>query len=172
MDAPENSVDSPRRRPIRLVTVLLVVLIVVLGYALSEKQRRTARLQAALTDYRAQSHGEMVQVLGGWAPLAWPDDTPLDEVIEEIRAIVGRRSPSLFKDAPIYVDPDALRQAGKTLKSAVKAPPSDDDGELTFRQKLRAVFEPMGLACRVKDGSIVITSRGSADEPTEGESSR
>ena len=172
MDASENSADSPRRRPIRLVTVLLLITIVVLGYALSKQQRRTARLQAALTDYRAQSHGEMVQVLGGWAELDWPDDTPLDEVIEAIRAIMSRRSSTLSKGAPIYVDPDALRQAGKTLKSAVKAPPSDDDGELTLRQKLRAVFEPMGLACRVKDGAIVITSRESADESTEGESSR
>src|SRR4051794_35471041 len=101
MDARENSVDSPRRRPIRFVTVLLLVLIVVLGYALGRTPRRTARLQAALADYRAQFHGEVVEVLGGWAPLDWPDDTPLDEVIERIRAIVSGRSSTLSKPAPI-----------------------------------------------------------------------
>ena len=73
----------------------------------------------------------------------------------------------------IVVDPDGLREAGQTLDSPVKAPPkaAPPAGRCPMRsllghsrKQLRIMLEPLGLAAEVKDGAIVITSRGRVDE--------
>jgi hypothetical protein len=152
---------------IRLGSVLLLVVLVVLGCALIVQQRREERLRAALAAYQSRSQGAIVRIMGDSLPLDWQDDTSLEEVIELISLGTSNRWDSFPKGVPIFVDPVALRQAGKTLKSPVKAPPQDDEEPLTFRLKLRAVLEPLGLACQVKEGALLITSRGTVDEPIE-----
>ena len=72
---------------------------------------------------------------------------------------------------PVLVDPDGLREAGQTLESPVKVPPKDPvtGNPLSIGRQLRIVLEPLGLAVDVKDGAIVITSRGRVEEPAAAE---
>jgi hypothetical protein len=111
--------------------------------------------------------GQIVQVLGGWMPLNLPYGTPLEEAIRQIQTSSSRGwNPVFPKGVPVYVDLDALRRAGKTLKSPMKAPPPDPGNHTyTFRQKLRSVLEPMGLAYEVKDGAIMITTPDAVENP-------
>jgi hypothetical protein len=68
---------------------------------------------------------------------------------------------------PIYVDSEGLREAGQSLDSPVKAPPADRGprSDPPLGEKLRIILEPLGLAAAVKDGVVVITSRGKAARP-------
>jgi hypothetical protein len=157
-------VDSPPRRTIRRSTVLLLLAILVLGYALIREQLKEARLQAALTAYKNRSEGHIISAIGGWFSVDWPEGTTLEDAIDRIKT-VSSRIPSFPKGIPIYVDPDALRRVGKTLKSPVKGLPLDPQRQTTFRQKLQSVLEPMGLAYEVKDGAIMITTPDAIDNP-------
>jgi hypothetical protein len=159
-------VSHPMKR-IRLSTVLLLVVILVLGYVSIEAQRREARLRAALAAYQRRSERHIVSLLsGGWFPIEWPDGTPLEEAIRQITVFTSRSQARHFpKGVPVYVDPNALRRAGKTLKSPMKGLPADPNGAFALRQKLQSVLEPMGLAFEVKDGSILITTPDAIENP-------
>jgi hypothetical protein len=150
-------------RHIRPVTVLLLALIVVLGYSLVIRQRREARLRAALALYKVRAKGSLDFVMGSGAALDWPDGTSLDEAIKRIgESTLGGRVFS--RGLPVLVDPDGLGEAGRTLDSPVKAPPdAATAGPLSLARELRIILEPLGLAAEVKDGAIVITSRGRVD---------
>jgi hypothetical protein len=155
----------PMKR-VRPVTVILLALILVLGYSLAVRQRREARLRAALALYKKRATGEIVRLRGDLIPTGWPEGTTLAEVIEDIK-----HAPCFSRDypkgLPILVDPDGLREAGQSLSSPVPAPPPDDPNAqpLKLREKLRIILDPLGLAAEVKDGAIVITSRGRVAEP-------
>jgi hypothetical protein len=58
-------------RRIRPATVLLLALILVLGYSLVIRQRREARLRAALARYKVQAKGDLYIVMGSNAALDW-----------------------------------------------------------------------------------------------------
>jgi hypothetical protein len=141
-------------------------LILVLGYFLAVRQRREARLRAALALYKSRATGEIADLMGRWIPLDWPQDTPLGEAIEHIKA--GTKAGTAFtwgfpKGLPILVDPEGLREAGASLSSPVATPPDDSSStQFSLRQKLRIILEPLGLAYQVKGGAIVITSRSRA----------
>jgi hypothetical protein len=105
-----------------------------------------------------------------YAPrLEWTDRIPLGEAVRRIANCAPRLPDWFHKGLPIYVDPDGLRDAGKTLESPVKAPPKDPvTGEpLPLARQLRAMLEPLGLAAEIREGEIVITSRGRVDEPAD-----
>ncbi len=157
--------DSSPGRPVRPVTVLLLLAIVVLGSALIVQQRREARLREALAAYKGRSQGQIVRTLGtGWLQFDWPEGTTLEDAIELIKAR-SAMSLSFPKGVPILVDPDALRRAGKSLKSPLAELPPNPDPKITFRKRLRAVLEPMGLAYEVKDGAIMITTPDAIEHP-------
>jgi hypothetical protein len=145
---------------IRPGTVLLLALILVLGYSLVIRQRREARLRAVLALYKGRAQRDVQHIMGKYHHLNWPDETPLSEVIEQIKQATNRWLSLFPKGVPIYVDPDGLREAGQSLSSPVAAPPDDSHSQQRpLRQELRMILEPLGLACDVKDGAIVITSR-------------
>jgi hypothetical protein len=155
---------------IRPVTVLLLALIVVLGYSLAMRQRREARLRAALALYKQRAAGDLRLVMDHYPGLDWPEGTSLGEVVGRIGA--GNWTRQYFpRGIPLIIDPDGLREAGQTLDSPVMAPPKDPTTgrPLSLRQQLRIVLEPPGLAAEIKDGAIVITSRGRVDEPAAGD---
>jgi hypothetical protein len=153
--------SSAERKRIRFSNLLLLIAILVLGYALDVQHRKEERLRAALARYKSKSHGVVVDMMGVHFPLDWPDGTPLSTVIERIKQQTSKVPSPFVKGIPIYVDPDGLRGAGQSLGSPVKAPPSEDT---PFRTKLKFVLEPLGLACQVKDAAIVITSRAKVGE--------
>jgi hypothetical protein len=160
-------VDHLALRRIRPITVLLVVLILVLGYSLVVRQRREARLRAALAVYKGRNQVALAGIMKNRIRFGWPDGTPLSGAIDEIKLVTNGGS-GFSKGLPIVVEADGLREAGQSLDSPVKAPPDDDNPPdcLPLGQKLRIVLEPLGLAAEVKDGVIVITSRGRVAEPS------
>ena len=155
---------------IRPVTVLLLAMILVLGYSLVVRQRREARLGAALALYKQRAGGALRLVMGANPTLDWPEGTSLAGAIQWI--VDSAPAHHYFPQGlPILVDPDGLREAGQTLESPVKVPPKDPatGNPLSIGRQLRIVLEPLGLAAEVKDGAIVITSRGRVEEPAAAE---
>ncbi len=64
---------------IRPVTVLLLAMILVLGYSLVTRQRREARLRAALALYKSRATGEIAGLMANRSPaiaLDWPERHP------------------------------------------------------------------------------------------------
>jgi hypothetical protein len=160
-----NVMADPDRR-IRWITLLLGVAIVTLGCIFILRQRREERLWAALALYKSRSHERVVLRLRYSAPkMDWPDETPLGEVIEQIKLNTRRDGPMFPLDVPIVIDPVGLEAAGRSLRSPIQRPPLDQ--ELSLGKKLQTVLKPLGLACQVKDATIVITSERMVDEPSE-----
>jgi hypothetical protein len=153
-------------RRIRRSTLCLVVAILALACALVLQQRREGRLRGALTLYKSRSHQKVADRLGSGAPtLDWPDGTPLTGVIEQIKLCTQSGWPRFPLGVPIAVDPVGLQQAGQSLSSPLRRPPADTN--LSLGRKLRTVLQPLGLACQVKDASIVITSDRMVNDRSE-----
>jgi hypothetical protein len=146
-------------------TVILLAAIVVLGSLLVIEERKAARLRAALTYYKSRSHERVVDRLQWRTFLHWPDDSPLEEVIEQIKLSTAapRGWPNFPLGVPVEVDPIGLERAGRSLSSPVPSPPAGVN--LTLAEKLRAVLEPLGLACEARDASLVITARDLVTPP-------
>jgi hypothetical protein len=151
---------------VRPATVLLLVA-VVLGFRAVIEEQKAARLQDALDYYKSRSHERVADRLRGKALLQWADACPLEEVVEQIRRATSvPKGWSLFPlGIPIKVDPIGLERAGRSLSSPVPGPPADV--RLTLGEKLKAVLEPLGLACDVRDASLVITARDMVIQPVE-----
>jgi len=153
-------------RRIRRSTFFLVTSILALACILVWQQRKEKRLRTALAIYKSRSHKRVVERLSTGAPnLDWPNDTPLGEVIEEIKLSTERGFPAFPLGVPVAIDSAGLEEVGRSLGSPVKRPPADQD--LCLGKKLRTVLKPLGLACHVKDATIVITSERMVVEPFE-----
>jgi hypothetical protein len=146
--------------------IVLLIAITIIGCITLVEQRKDARLQTALAHFKSRSHHLVVERLDGRAKLlSWPDGSPLGEVVEQIKACTAGRSPRFQfpRGIPITADPIGLERAGQSLNSPVHSPPVDPD--LTLGEKLRAVLEPLGLACDVQDASLVITAWDMVSQP-------
>ena len=89
----------------------------------------------------------------GMVTLHFPMETPLDEVLKHIKdATKG----SDGKRLSIYVDPQALEEAEKTMASPVII----DLEDVPLRFSLRPVLEQLGLAYCVRDGVVMISTVG------------
>lgn len=137
-------------KQVRPGEVFLVGAIIALGSLLVIEERKAARLRAALTYYKSRSHERVVERLLWKVFLHWPDDSPLAEVIEQIKISTAatRGSQNFPLGVPVEVDPIGLERAGRSLSSPVPSPPADVN--LTMAEKLRAVLEPLGLACEAR----------------------
>jgi hypothetical protein len=145
--------------------ILLLIAIAIIACLIFVEQRKEARLRVALAHFKSRSHHLVIERLDWRAVLNWPDQSPLSEVVEQVRiGTTGRGSPIDFpRGVPITVDLLGLERAGCSLSSPVHSPPGDPD--LTLGEKLRAVLEPLGLACDVRDASLVITARDMVVQP-------
>jgi hypothetical protein len=152
-------------RPIRLSTFLLAMLVIALVIALYAQHLREARLQDAISIYRHYRTEGIIEALEQPIALTYADETPLDQVLREIKR-QSTKNPKLSKLAtgiPIYVDPIGLQEAERSLNSTVKRPASADT--LVLGEHLRLMLEQLGLGYVVKDGFLMITSKDSLDEP-------
>ena len=85
--------------------------------------------------------------------LALPDGTPLEEVLKHVKdATKGADG----KRLSIYVDPQALQEAEKTMSSPVVI----DLEDVPLRFSLRLVLKQLGLAYCVRDGVVMISTVG------------
>ena len=97
--------------------------------------------------------------------LSYADGARLDVVLKDIKAQTSKnpKLPKLPTGIPIYVDPIGLQEAERSMWSVVKRPAAADT--LTLGEHLRRILEPLGLGYEVKDGFLMITSKGSEDVP-------
>ena len=155
-----------RTRRIPWSTLLVLFAIVTLGCIFLLQQRKEERLRVALALYKSRSHGKVATRLRSRAKhLNWPDQTPLGEVLEKVKLDTRGGFPRFPLGVPIVIDPVGLAMAGRSLDSPVQQPPADQD--FSLGKKLQIVLKPLGLACEVKNATIVITSEGMVDERYE-----
>ena len=91
----------------------------------------------------------------------FPNDTPLEDIIEYIRKCTD--SPNQPGGIPIYVDPQGLQDADKTMASTVSI--NNLDG-IPLRITLKLALKQVGLVYEVKNGMLYITAMSSEDHPS------
>ena len=89
--------------------------------------------------------------------MSFANETPLDDVLKYIKAATSTRT---FPGIPIYVDPAGLEEAERSLNSTIQI---DYEGG-PLKKSLELVLRQLGLAYRVADGRLTITSDVSAEE--------
>jgi len=93
----------------------------------------------------------------------FPNDTPLSDVQRYIEQSTQDEAAGLPTGIPIYVDPQGLQDADKTMASTVAI---NLEG-IPLRTTLRLLLRQLNLTYTVKDGLLTITSSSSEDQPTE-----
>ena len=96
--------------------------------------------------------------------MSFPDETPLNEVLKHIKK--ATTTPS-FSGIPIYVDPAALQEVDRSLRSTVKI----DLQGVPLRTSLRLVAEQLRLAYYVNEGNVIVSSPKIIQERAETEES-
>ncbi|WP_435008225.1 hypothetical protein P12x_005503 [Tundrisphaera lichenicola] len=130
--------------------------------ALSE--RRIARYGDA--DYlfdRDEKTKAILSKLNERISMSFPNDTPLEDVKKYIEQSTQDEAAGLPTGIPIYVDPQGLQDADKTMASTV----SINLEGIPLRTTLRLMLKQLGLTYTVKDSLLTITSTSSEDQPTE-----
>ncbi len=130
--------------------------------ALSE--RRIARYGDA--DYlfdRDDKTKAILSKLNERISMNFPGDTPLEDVKKYIEQSTQDEAAGLPTGIPIYVDPQGLQDADKTMASTVTI---NLEG-IPLKTTLRLLLKQLGLTYTVKDGLLTITSSSSDDQPTE-----
>jgi hypothetical protein len=150
-------------RSIRLSTLLLSMVVVALVFGLYVQKRREAQLQAALSFYRDPMTEAIYDALDHPLGLTYPDEAPLEDVLKEIRQRTTG-SPKLKTGIAIYVDPIGMQEAEKSMLSTINRPPSADT--LTLGEHLTHILHRLQLAYVVRDGFLMVTSKGSLDVET------
>jgi hypothetical protein len=87
----------------------------------------------------------------------------LESVLQRLKAAMIR--PRLERGPWIYVDTGGLQEAGRTLGSPVG---TDLDARgMPAREFLGIVLRPLGLACKLHEEAVMVTSSESIDEPVD-----
>jgi hypothetical protein len=94
----------------------------------------------------------------------------LGTVLARFKAATAQ--PRLKHGLWIYVDTGGLLEAGRSLESPLGT--YLDAKKMPAREFLKTALEPLGLACKLQDGAVMVTSRTSINEridygPSHGE---
>jgi Domain of unknown function (DUF4139)/N-terminal domain of unknown function (DUF4140) len=96
--------------------------------------------------------------LGKFVSMNFPNDTPLNDVVKYIeQSTVG---PAFPQGIPIYVDPQGLQDADKTMASTIAI---NLEG-IPLRTSLRLLLKQLSLIYHVRDGLLIITSTQTDDD--------
>jgi RNA polymerase sigma factor (sigma-70 family) len=89
-------------------------------------------------------------------------ETPLMDVIKYIRDSTVDKAAGLPEGIPIYVDPQGLQDADKTMASTIEI---DLEG-IALKTTLRLCLKQLGLTYWVREGLLTITSSQTDDDPS------
>jgi hypothetical protein len=113
---------------------------------------------------RAQRREKLVQdAWNGPITLQAARRENLESVLKRLKAAMER--PPQSARPWIYVDTGALREAGRTLDSAIGT--EIDARGIPAREFLQILLKPLGLACKLDDGAVMVTSGLCLDEPVD-----
>jgi RNA polymerase sigma factor (sigma-70 family) len=124
-----------------------------------------ARMAAAISSVdKSPRNQAILKTLDEPVTLHFAVETPLEEVLKHIKD--NLKGPD-GKKLPIYVDPEGLQEAEKTMASPVTI----DLEDIPLKFSLRLVLKQLGLAYCVRDGVLIISSvEGIQQELKEAES--
>jgi RNA polymerase sigma factor (sigma-70 family) len=111
-----------------------------------------ARMSAAISTFDKNPKSiAVIKKLEEPVNLHFPMETPLEEVLKHVKDTTKGAD---GKRLSIYVDPEALREAEKTMASPVVI----DLEDVPLRFSLRLVLKQLGLAYCVRDGVVMIST--------------
>ncbi|WP_435011353.1 sigma-70 family RNA polymerase sigma factor [Tundrisphaera lichenicola] len=102
----------------------------------------------------------ILEVLEKPVAMNFPNETPLEDFLRYLKE--STKSPEFPAGIPIYVDPQGLQDAEKTMASTISM---DLDG-VPIKTTLRLALKQLGLIYDVKNGMMYITSSNSEDHPS------
>jgi hypothetical protein len=145
--------------------LLLWIVVAAIVFGLFVQKRRQAELLDRLSLYRSPQSEGIYDALDVKLVWNYPNGAHLDVVLKNLKALTTKnpKLPKLPTGIPIYVDPTGLQDAGVSMGSRVKRPPSADT--LTLGEHLERVLDTLGLVYQVKDGFMMLTSKYSLDTP-------
>jgi RNA polymerase sigma factor (sigma-70 family) len=121
-----------------------------------------AKLEAGDTNPKNQAiHKHLEEPIS----MSFQEETPLEDVLKYIKQATTSKT---YAGLPIYVDPDGLIDADKTLNSTVRN--MDLDG-IPLKISLRLLLRQLGLAYCVRDGVLIISSFQGIDQELKEEMS-
>jgi hypothetical protein len=150
-----NLVGVPLKRSLKLVLNQLGMTYTVRDGLLSIVAKpvavplRSGVVGADTADPRSKA---IYQALDRLMPMPFPDRTPLAEVVKYIKS--SSVGPGLPEGIPIYIDPNGLEKAKRSMDSPVSL--SVEGWPL--RQSLEVILERLDLDYDVQDGLLKITS--------------
>ena len=92
--------------------------------------------------------------------MSFPRETPLEDILKYIKSNTTDEKLKFPNGVPIYVDPQGLQEAEKTITSPVSL---EIDG-VPLRTTLRLILNQIGLDYRVRDGLVFISAISSLNE--------
>ena len=95
--------------------------------------------------------------------MPFPNETPLEDLVKYVKDSTQDEAAGLPNGIPIYVDPQGLQDADKTMSDKVTI---NLEG-IPLKMTLRLALRQLELTYTVKDGLLTITSSSSEDQPTE-----
>ena len=112
----------------------------------------------AVTAADATANARIQKALDQPVPMMFRDAAPLEEVLAYIQSATRT---SDGRELPIYVDPDGLQEAEKTMQSPIQI---DLIGQ-PLSTTLRVALRQLDMVYYVRDGLVYITSESSEDIP-------
>ncbi len=100
---------------------------------------------------------QIFQALEEPVAMFFANETPLIDVLKYIKQ--ATTTPT-FPGIPIYVDPDGLKTAGRSINSTIQL---EKEG-LPLKATLPLILKPLGLSFIVRDGFLLIDSRTTINE--------
>ncbi len=92
-------------------------------------------------------------------PMAFPEDTPLEDVLKHIQTSTRGAE---AKGIPIFVDPIGLQEAEKSMTSTIR---NIELEGVPLKTTLGLCLDQLDLTYRIRDGMLFITSEESEDTP-------
>ncbi len=105
-------------------------------------------------DPRSQA---ILDILAEPIPMPFANETPIDDILKYIKQATTTAG---HHGLPIYVDPVGLQEAERSLNSTVAI----DLPAVPLRTGLRLTLKQLGLAYKIEEGVLIITSEESLDE--------
>jgi hypothetical protein len=123
----------------------------ILHAQIEAKQAEIKQREAANQIRRLERDLAVVAKLEEPISMSFANETPLEDVLKYIKsATMGPHDTGI----PIYVDPEGLSKAKKTMVSPV----SLDLEQIPLRTTLRLLLKQLGLTYTVRDGLLMITN--------------
>ena len=116
------------------------------------KKAEIAQRESEMKVKRLARDLALYEALEKAVPMRFAKETPVEDVLKYIKQ--ESRTPALPNGLPIYVDPEGLHAAGKTMTSPVQIELED----VPLATTLRLICKQLGLSYQLKDGLLTISA--------------